>query len=451
MKLLILDHLKRWWYLWLLIGGVEFLVFGISSNLETPRTSFASFPTIFTFQLIYFAGVFPLSYDLQRGHGRALMALPVSAKQIGRAWWMVSVGLPAVLLAVISGLGMSVFFGGATKGVDGNSYLGDCITITLWFGTAFFLLINLPVRQPQSPAEYARIILFFVVLVFGFSGLARFGVISSSTTGGMICMLIAAVLTIAGWFRAEHLVMQRAGARAVSQRPRTGQPQYKAQTGFGGLPFLFRNLITRFGYFGLLYLGLTILLMMMMKTTTGDRLSLSLQQLVEAIKIPLSTFGYFFVLMFLLLPMITHLRFLRTLPISSAALAAALVLLPTASIIALGLFLAVLIVATSGSSADLLTLQRFLIGSGLMAMSVPMFVWRGLAAESFLVLFLIVMGGNLSPMFFKIDKAPLWAIISVSTLLIALAFYLTRRLLRHSSQSYRVRSTALNAWGVSRS
>jgi len=53
-----------------------------------------------------FTGAFLLQIDLQRGHTRVLRALPVTAKQFARAWWLVSVGLPALFLAAITGLAM---------------------------------------------------------------------------------------------------------------------------------------------------------------------------------------------------------------------------------------------------------------------------------------------------------------------------------------------------------
>ncbi len=442
MKLLILDHLKRWWWMWLTGGVAQFLIFASSAGSKYP---FQTIFTTFTLQIIYFAGVFPLSYDLQRGHSRVLKTLPVSVRQIARAWWLVSVGLPALLLTTAAGLAMLAMLVdsiGITKGFHTETYLAGCLTNTLWLGAAFFLLTAWSGRQPDSPAEYARFILFCGLLLISFIGVLRFGSLSLNTTKGIVFILIAAAMTIAGWFRAEHLVMKLVGVRAALQHPRKGRPRYKVQAGFGGLPFLVARIFTRCLFLGL-FMIVTMLVVFSAIHHSHEQTSF-MNSVHAGISSMGNNFQIWWILLFQLFPTIMHIRFLRTLPLSASSLAATLVLVPTTAIICLGSLIAAL--AGTGS-ASISIMSVYLMAASVGAVSVSVLVWRGVDREGMWLFVFILFCGAFLPMVFHADKAPPLATISIATLLIVSAFEITRRAIIRSTHAYRVRPNLMNAWG----
>jgi hypothetical protein len=141
---------------------------------------------------------------------------------------------------------------------------------------------------------------------------------------------------------------------------------------------------------------------------------------------------------------------MRTLPISLNVLAATLVFLPVVLIIGLGLIIGALIGITSEGLTGIFIPQNYLIGSGLMAICVPFFVWRGLATGTYLVLFTIVFSSSMFPIFFNTGKISSWVIVPIAILMIGFGFVLTRKLLVHNSEAYRVRTMPNNAWGMNR-
>ncbi len=440
MKWLIRDHLNRWWWVWLTAGVAHGLIFvGSAESDDSTHKVFS----LLTLQIIYFAGVFPLSYDLQRGHSRALLALPVSIRQMARAWWFVSVGLPALLLAAAAGLAMLIHSAGTTNGFHANIYLADCLTNTLWLGTAFCLLTASSGRPLDGPAEYARRGFFL-----GFLFLCLFGVVwaedfSLNTKKGIAFLSLAAVMSIAGWFRAEHLVRRSSGARAAWPRPRKGRPQYQIQAGFGGLPFLAVRMFTRCLLIGLLMIVLMVTLSTIMPQPreNSDTMN-SIQQSLSSMG---ESFQIWWMLLFQLFPTIMHIRFLRTLPLSVSVLAATLVLVPTAAILCLGGFIA-LLAGTGPASGTILS--AYLTASSIGAVSMAVLVWRGVDRDGMALFMFMIFFGSIMPKFFHADKAPPLVTVSAAILLIALAFEITRRVLIRSSHAYR--APPFNAWGMTR-
>jgi len=130
MKRVILDHLKRWGWLWLIIGVANGFITGAFLD---EKHGFDAF----TFQVILWLGAMQLNFDLQRGIGRTLTALPLTARQIGRAWWLVSVALPALLLLVTSALALLIHGCHTGKSFPLDTFVMHGTTSALFLGTMF--------------------------------------------------------------------------------------------------------------------------------------------------------------------------------------------------------------------------------------------------------------------------------------------------------------------------
>jgi hypothetical protein len=156
MKRIILDHLKRWGLVWIAIGIGNCFIAG--SFLDD---SLAINPL--SFQIVFFIGAWELNYDLMRGNGRVLTTLPVTARQIGQAWWIFSVALPSLLLTATSGLALHFHSTGAAKGFPMNELVVTAITDTLFLGSIFYLFIGSLPGRPQNAVAWVR-----MAFVFGF-------------------------------------------------------------------------------------------------------------------------------------------------------------------------------------------------------------------------------------------------------------------------------------------
>jgi hypothetical protein len=264
-------------------------------------------------------------------------------------------------------------------------------------------------------------------------------------TQGQIVLVFSALtfLTVIGWFRTERLVIRRAGFRAVSQQPRTRSACYVSPTGLGGTRFLLQTMSTRAFYMILIIPIYFVALFGVMARLRARPMPWNAA---------LTGFGTagtnwlpWFVLLFLLLPIISHLRVLRTLPISSSSLASLLVFVPTAAMLALGLTMGTITSVLSGSFSVWLIPQGFVAAAALLALCVPIFVWQGVGTTSYLVLFLVIVAGSLFPLLGN-SKSLAPAILAGGVALVALAFFLTRWLLRRSSAAYRVRATPGFGW-----
>lgn len=428
MKLIIRDHLRRWGWLSLVIGIFNCFIAGAGDQFALRMVLF----------FIFWLGAMQLNFDLQRGAGRVQTTLPVTVKQVGQAWWIFSVALPALILAVTTGLGLwlQVTMNGAV--FPWGEFGLTVITNTVFLGTLFFLIAGTIPAWPHDLFGWLRYG-FYTALIWGMV----FYKPTVETPAGIAFLLVGFVSTVAGWFQAEQIVMRRAAYKPGVELGKRKPGRHQAPVGFGGLPFLWGTLFIRAARFALVF----VVYMIVIQVVGHGGSKLSPMQLVEASLPALSSFGYLFVYMFLAMPMLMQLRLLRTLPISASALAAMLVLLPTLPILLLGLvWLAVSGGVANGGNVFLISLN-FLTSAAMLAIGVPIFVWQGLKFGSYVLVMVLMMVSTLGPILFQTAKISPTLITLVSLGLIALAFELTRRLLSSSSQAYRPPPATLTGWG----
>ena len=79
MSRLILDHYRRWWWVLAIAGAFQFR-FGWSIA-RRPEEAFE----FWVFMVALWTSAILLSYNLKHGVARTVMALPLTARQIGRS------------------------------------------------------------------------------------------------------------------------------------------------------------------------------------------------------------------------------------------------------------------------------------------------------------------------------------------------------------------------------
>ena len=422
MNRIIIDHLKRWGWLWLLLALANGFCTGAFLN---EKQSF----TAITFQIVLWLGAMQLNFDLGRGTGRVMSALPLTARELGRAWWIFSVPLPALVLAATSALALMIDCVVRSRPFPLTNFFTYSFANTVFLGMLYFFIVGtLPVR-PQNFLGWLRYLIFI-----GFLMGMVFVRPSFETPKEIFILVMGSIFTIASWFQSEETVLRRATFRSGIAAARRTTSQHKSPSGFGGLPFLWQTLFIRVGCMGITAaLGLLAI-----QLATHGTSKLTLRQLLEAALPALSSFGFFFLFIFLLLPLLMHLRHLRSLPVSSGAIAATLVLMPSAPIFLMGLAQVIYNVSFPEGGNVFHISANFFTGAAMMAVAAPIFVWQGLRMGSyFLIIFLLTMTST-GLMIFHPTKIPDWVLALASTGVIAVAWEWTRRLLKSSDKAYRI-------------
>lgn len=461
MKLILHDHFRRWWLALSALLLAYFAFQAHSIHLNNSQTSaegveatvnhtINAVNNIFIFQIIMFLG-FLLMFDLQRGLARALAVLPVTAKQIGRAWWLVSVGLPAMAFLVIGLLDFLIFSAGTNKLISLENYLTGWILATLYLGAIFGSLTFITMTFPDTLIDRVRVFLpnsLFALIIMGL-----FFIQLETLTAMKTALIFSAytILAVLGWFRAERMVLRRAGFRLGAQSSRKKPAQHKIPQGFGGLPYLAQRTFVQTTLVGLAIIIWMTLWMAFFEHSHDQNLTQAIGPIING-----ASPAFVFVILFFTSPLVFQLRFLRTLPISLPVLAATLVFLPVIAIAAVGLIVTALASFGAGETAILQTVNGFLMLGAQAAVMVSLLVWRGLDAATYLFVFLIAISGSLISLGLtlifhlgsKTPERPWWVNLTVFLLCVAASLALTRRLLTNSSSAYRVRQNQLaNRWG----
>jgi hypothetical protein len=103
MMRLMLDYFRRWWWVLALAGLFELWVGSLIANRPNDPFEF------WILMGSLWAGANLLSFDFKRGALRAVAGLPLTGRQVGRAWWVATVPLPAIGLAALLFLGAAAF------------------------------------------------------------------------------------------------------------------------------------------------------------------------------------------------------------------------------------------------------------------------------------------------------------------------------------------------------
>ena len=462
MKLIVLDYFRRRGLLLAVIFIAYFIieawsVAGGHGKNYSEKDVAAIFDSIqstmakgFIFPLIIFLGTF-LMMDKGLGYTRVLSTLPMTAKEIGRALWLASVALPAIVFMLFGTLALLVFSNHQT--IQWASHLTHWLLIALALGGAFGGLTFANGMLPDNFIGRVRMMISAALPMLALFGWIFTQLLRLSLTQSILIFTALAILSVAGWFRAEKIMLPRASfSPTASTNLKKSAPQ-NIPVGFGGLAYLIQKPFILTTLIGLAIMSWMILAMLFFALSRGQDRA---QMINSAVDGGLGV-GIFAILVSIV-PMVFQLRVLRTLPIAPATLAATMVLVPVAAIATVGLIVTAVTTCMVGETIMLHTVNSFLMFDAKVALLVSVIVWRGLDAVTYLIMFLLVIADSFIAlgitMHFHLGtrntENPAWIALAIFLVFVAVSVALTQMLLTQSSSPYRARTMPANAWSMMR-
>jgi hypothetical protein len=441
MKRILLDYYRRWWWMMALAS-----VFHLVSHFHL----FVQGKSEVHFPAVIFMGAILLSFDLQRcSPARALLSLPVTMDQLGRTWWLACVGIPGVWVTFLSlcAYGVASLVGTAKMPLD-NALLFMLAELVL-LGAQFLAFAEMPVGWP-------------VTLWAQIKGVAAGGLWGGSMGGAMFffqglvwgnvkcdLLLIAGAMSIAGWWRSESLVQNRASVNRAGARKASAARQYRVDAGLGGVALLLKMLALRLA----LLWGATLLLLCILDRLFQNRGSLEAGKFFNLTASALVASSGLVALFGFLMPLQMHLRYLRSLPLSPMKTAMIMVL----PLVASGFIAALLMAggnALIGWGGDLSGLTTAVTATALLGLCVPLLLWRGMNTVPYMFMLFLGMGVMqalaLSPVFLGHAVFSLWLGLALSAGITLTAVFLSQRLLRTSSKAYQPAVMPFGGLGMER-
>lgn len=426
MKRLILDYFRRWWWV-LALGALSEFWMGWSIPGE-PKHNFEFWGLL----IALWTGANLLQQDFQRGLARAMATLPLTSRQIGRSWWLATVAIPAAGMAalVFAGAGAFYFFN-RTADFPVNRLAIACLFNLLWLGTLAAAIFT--ARITHLDRGY-----WLKLLGMGFIG----GLSAITILGGMIYLQdaskhsfktalfigVGGFLTVASWFRAESFYLGRVNVGRVPvpiARPTVTPGPIR----FGGIPFLLSTTFTR-TFLTSLTLSALILLFMALQghAMSGHAADMFVGQM--------TLFIPFWLMIWQLMSFTSQLRYFRTLPISTNALAAILLTINILPFLAINVVAATVFGLFLGTSEATVVLPYFLWSLVPCALASCVFLAFGFERQAYFLLFLTMMGVIIA-LKTLLRVASLDCSIVLVLAVILTSYLLTRHFIRHGSRAYR--------------
>ena len=441
MKNLILDHFRRWWWVLALCGGLEFaLGWCIANKPDVPYEFYG-------LMIAMWSGAILLQMDWQHGAVRAVAILPLTGRQIGRAWWLATATIPAITLAVL------VLLGGGT-----NLLLHPNRVFPLG-RLALIGMFNLPWLAMMFMSVFARIYVYekdwmriynaflsLLSVATMFGGMLLCQNASKSPVKCALFLGVGAWLLLAGWFRAERFDFGRGGPlfprfvnRALRRRASLGltplapKPQ-PVPVGYGAIPFLiFTNFVR-----GFLIMAFMVAMMWLIFAWQHQK--------PESFGIMFIIMPSWFLVFFHLPPSLRQVRFLRTLPMSSTRLAALLMSVVVLPLVALGVVLAGIAGVVYGAPLAVLALKGYLLILAPAGLCVFLSLGRSEGKLTFHFYLLIMTVFFAVPVYllysFQYRQIPVALVGLVALVFVLLAFWLTQFALKYTSRAYRIQMPA---------
>lgn len=466
MKRIILDHFRRWWWV-LALGAAYALLLGWSLAIPTDAGDLGhgkkvSGLTLFFFVwlkvqgnlfvmqvlcLAVFTGAMLLLFDLQRGITRAVTTLPLTARQIGRGWWLATVAIPAVTLAVLFFLGAGAFcFFHPDKDFPVARLLMASLFTLLWLGVNFTIYSNQ--FTSNSSGNFRQGIFNFFVAALSLWMMFGFGLSATATKNPVklgIFLCAGTFLTILGWFRAgqfnpprhkQVVALGRSGLRLTPLSP----SHAPVPDGRGGIPFLIGE-----HFFKTLLICVAVAAWMALVLAWLGSIK-SWREFFETVG---GMGSVFWVLIFLFLsPVVRQVRWLRTLPISATRLAATLFALMSLPFLALGVLVAGIAALVCGTPLALKIVENYALILAPASVCIFFAVRLGVGMPAYLLLLVVMVSSQTVTH----QQIPFKAAGPCTAIIVLLAFLLTRHAIRHGGRTYRIQASVFNKdpWGAAR-
>ena len=442
MKRLMLDYFRRWAWVLALGGLLEFGLGWFIANRPEENFEF------WGLMLALWTGANLLSFDLRRGIVRAVAPLPLTARQIGRSWWLATVAIPAIALAALLFAGAGTFYHFHPSKVfpAGRLALASIIYL-LWLGVISCGTFSAKRGSYGSWRKFASTGVFSLLsgaMILG--GMMYFQDASKHSFKCALLLGVGGLLTVVSWLRAEQFSLGRAepfnpgraGIR-LTPLPSTNPSTYhRPSEGYGGIPFLISTSFVRMLSWVAAMIALIALLQHWQDRAMPRYVAIS----------SFAEMGSFmscgFIIVFQFLPVLLQLRYLRTLPTSATRLAAVMISIVILPLIALGALAAGGAGLALGTPAGLTVLKSYTFILAPASLCVFFAVWRGDGMQAYALLAFTLFGFQqvqlrLEMVFHNLELS-VSLCGSIAAIGVLLAFVLTRFALMRSSHAYRVRA-----------
>ena len=431
MKHLILDHFLRWWWL---MASYALCAFAVGWWIT--RNANGSF-VFWTLLLGLGGGTMPLQFDLKTGLLRAISTLPLTARQIGRAWWLTGVLVPAVVLSALMFLGgVAGHFLERVEAFPAGRLAEASLFLFLWLGiqpNSYF-----PSPAPWTKGAWrSRAVLSSVlssIMVLG--GFLYYQDAAKNPVKFATLVGLGSLLSLTGWFRADHLEFGSFFNGLPALRAKASHCPHRVPEGFGGVRYLIATTCVRVGLMGAGMIAAMLLLFSGMMLFQGGRGSRSFEfSLAGATPLML-----FLGIQFQFGEVLRQLRLLRTLPVSSTGLAAGFIAIAVLPIAALAPLLAGAVWLIHGGHVAATTLKICILILAPVLLWMSFIVWRVIRVETCIVLGAGAFGGAMALLRWSFSAGyadlPFSLVGVIAALSILLSFLLMRWVLRCSSRPY---------------
>lgn len=449
MKRLILDYFRRKW--WILAFGAV-CQFGVGwfvgSNADKPFF----LPLSLQLQIALYMGSMLMGLDLQRGFVRALATLPVTAKEMGRGFWLVGVGIPAVVLPVLLFLGAGSFnLFHPNTAFPGHRLASLSVLILIWLGAAYAVFSNVTPGFNGTGRLLARNLLLGTLWLMTIGSGFLFLKDASQTPSALVSYFgFGVVLTAAGWLRAEQSVLDRVSFRVVASESKKKKGQYCAPTGYGGVPYFIVTTCVRMFLIGVASVSVLAIFAAVMVLKDHTK---SWDKAIGMLGSVGGTAQLWVIVFLQLMFVLMQLRFLRTLPLSPTRLASLMIAIAIIPIITLGAVVVGVVGLCLGVPAEMTILRSYTLILAPASLCVFFGVRLGIGRQTYALLFITMFAFQTLPnVFWTNGKMPFSLIAALAVVCVALSFLLTRRSLTHGSKGYRVQANPFGfpAWGAGR-
>jgi hypothetical protein len=445
MMRLMLDYLRRWWWVLALAGLFELWVGSLIANRPNDPFEF------WILMGSLWAGANLLSFDFKRGALRAVAGLPLTGRQVGRAWWVATVPLPAIGMAALLFLGAAAFCQlHPDKSLPTTQLALGSLFSLVWLGNVFPMIFG--VTRGWRMGWNSLISMLSTLMLFGSMLLAQ-----GAAKSPFKCALLlgfGGFLTLVGWLDADRLDIGR-GVQFYRGRPDLpalgrhrfqltplelkslpNQPQL--EPGAGGIPFFIFSRVRRICSLIGAMSALGVLLLMW----RGSPMPGHAGVVVFAGTWSLMSCG--FIMVFQLIPALRQLRLLRTLPISLFGLAGALMAIMLVPLIVLGAASAAVAAVALGTPAALTFLTSYAFELAPASLATFLAVWLGDGKPGYIVLIALLFGSQQVQLrlqaYLHVMEVPLSLAAAIAAGCVLLALLLTPWALRSSRHAYRART-----------
>jgi hypothetical protein len=431
MRRLILDHFRRWW---LVLALIALLTVGLGLLMcATPGQPFAFWVLL----LSMWMGAGLLGLDLRHGLVRTVLALPLTARQIGRAWWFATVAIPSFAFAGLLCAATSSWAVCGARPVPWVAIAEASLFCFFWLGTSFTL--NYGMTNEFFGTWRERIGITwpgFLAMIMLFGSMLTAQILFERPFFFIFFLTIGFIVTVSSWFRAERFVRGRAGFRMPDLQRLLPRGVCQPPTGDGGIPFLLRETVRR-GFWHLL----TAVALMIAFCSLPWLKSASMPGIEGMMSALMTSFVVLFLIVLTLTPpLIQQLRLCRTMPLSTTTLAAVLIAITLLPIMAVGVLGSLSAGLLWGKVAAVATLKGYALVLAPAALCVFILTQFGSGTSAHGSLYLLVIAYSagmpiLSDHYFR--GTPIALSIALVAICILFSFLLTRRALLHSRYAYR--------------